>query len=109
MQDETFEEAPQPNCSKNCYVCSIRGGRLIAASEFPTPASSCLEPNEIGSETSESADGENDADQEFAPSGKRPGRHQEEDGGDRKAKLSREYGNPKKRVSNTNKVMHVSA
>jgi hypothetical protein len=68
-----------------------------------------LEPNEIGSETTESADGENDADPEFAPSSKRPGRHQEEDGGDRKAELSRKYRNPKKRVSNTNKVMHVSA
>ena len=34
-KNETVEEAPQPNCSKNCYVCSIPGGRLIAASEFP--------------------------------------------------------------------------
>jgi hypothetical protein len=73
------------------------------------PASPRLEPDEIGSETSEGTDGENEADPEFAPSSERTSRHQEEDGRDRKAKLSCKYGNPQKRVSNTNKVMHVSA
>jgi hypothetical protein len=90
-------------------VTGIRAQTTEQPYDSGAPASSCLEPNEIGSETSEGANGENDADPEFAPSSKRPGRHQEEDGGDRKAKLSRKYGNPKKRVSNTNKVMHVSA